>query len=347
MKCYREKYASFTVEDFVEDRDFRRWVLTPNEEAEVFWHSFLRQYPAQSDVVTEARSRVQATATPIGGLTAVEKNELRSQIFEGLQLPASNRDNNNLSKKNRNTWLMAAAVTGLLLIGGAVWLLFSRHTLVPALYTHTTAPRQVEEITLPDSSVVILNGNSSIWYDAAFQQLPQREVHLRGNAYFKVKRTLNNRPFIVHANQVTIHVTGTEFNVDARSRGTDIVLTKGHINISLAEEQRRTQTTSLIAGEEFRIDTLNHTFITQKTNTELYTAAWEQGEWHFESTTLEQIATLIQQFYGTTVTFKNSNSAKLTITAVLSVHSLPTLIHVIEKTLNITIVETDNELIIH
>jgi ferric-dicitrate binding protein FerR (iron transport regulator) len=281
MKCYREKYASFTVEDFVEDRDFRRWVLTPDEETEVFWHSFLRQYPAQSGVVTEARSRIQATAIPVGGLTAVEKNELRSQIFEGLQLPASSRDNNNLSKKNRNTWLMAAAVTGLLFIGGAVWLLFSRHTLLPALYTHTTAPRQVEEITLPDSSVVILNGNSSIWYDAAFQKFPQREIHLSGNAYFKVRRTVNSRPFIVHANQVIIHVTGTEFNVDARSRGTDVVLTKGNINISLVEKHHGARTTSLTAGEEFRIDTLNQTFLTQKTNTELYTAAWEKGEWHF------------------------------------------------------------------
>jgi len=235
----------------------------------------------------------------------------------------------------------------LLLIGGAVWLLFSQHTPPPTLYTHTTAPRQVKEIILPDSSIVILNGNSSIWYDAAFQQLPQREVHLLGNAYFKVKRTVNNHPFIVYANQVTIHVTGTEFNVDARSEATDVVLTKGNISISLADKYRSAQPTSLVAGEEFRIDTLNHTFITQKTNTELYTTAWEKGEWHFESTTLEQIATLIQQFYGTTVTFKNNNSAKLTITAVLSVHSLPTLIHVIEKTLNITIIETDNELIIH
>ncbi len=345
MKCYWEKYASFTVEDLIEDRDFRCWVFTPDEEMEIFWHSFLQQYPAQSDVIMEARSRLQATATRT--LTAIEKNELRSQIFEGLQLPVSNRDNNPLSKKNRNTWLMAAAVAGLLLIGGATWLLLSQHTLPPALYTHTTASRQVEEIILPDSSIVILNGNSSIWYDAAFQQLSQREVHLRGNAYFKVKRTLNNHPFIVHANQVIIHVTGTEFNVDARSEATDVVLTKGSINISLAEKYRSIRPTSLVAGEEFRIDTLNHTFITQKTNTELYTAAWEKGEWHFESTTLEQIATLIQQFYGTTVTFKNSNSAKLTITAVLSVHSLPTLIHVIEKTLNITIVETDNELIIH
>lgn len=347
MKCYWEKYASFTVEDLIGDRDFRRWVLTPDEEMEIFWHSFLRQYPAQSDVVMEARSRLQATATLIGTMTDIEKNELRSQIFEGLQLPVSNRGNNPLSKKNRNTWLMAAAVAGLLLIGGATWLLFSRHTLPPALFTHTTAPRQIEEIILPDSSIVILNGNSSIWYNAAFQRLPQREVHLLGNAYFKVRRTLSNDPFIVHANQVIIHVTGTEFNVDARSKATDVVLTKGNINISLAEKYRSTQPTPLVAGEEFRIDTLNHTFITQKTNTELYTAAWEKGEWHFESTTLEQIATLIQQFYGTTVTFKNSNSAKLTITAVLSVHSLTTLINVIEKTLNITIIETDNKLIIH
>ncbi|MBN8857643.1 MAG: FecR domain-containing protein [Sphingobacteriales bacterium] len=346
MKCYRKKYASFTVEDFVEDRDFRRWVLTPDEEMEMFWYSFLRQYPAQFDAVMEARSRVQATATPVGELTTTEKNELRSQIFEGLQLPPG-QDTNTPSKKNRNTWLMAAAVAGLLLIGGAVWLLFSQHTPPPTLYTHTTAPRQVKEIILPDSSIVILNGNSSIWYDAAFQQLPQREVHLLGNAYFKVKRTVNNHPFIVYANQVTIHVTGTEFNVDARSEATDVVLTKGNISISLADKYRSAQPTSLVAGEEFRIDTLNHTFITQKTNTELYTTAWEKGEWHFESTTLEQIATLIQQFYGTTVTFKNNNSAKLTITAVLSVHSLPTLIHVIEKTLNITIIETDNELIIH
>ena len=340
MKCYWKKYASFTVEDFVEDQDFRRWALTPDEETEAYWHSFLQEHPGQSGVVTEALSRLRT-------LTDIEKNELRNLIFKALQLPAPNRDHSTRLKKNRNIWLMAAAVTGLLLTGGATWLLFGQHTRQTTLYTHTTAPQQIEEIILPDSSIVILNGNSSIWYNTSFEQLPQREIHLSGNAYFKVRKTPYNNPFIVYTDRVAIHVTGTEFNVESRSKGTDVVLTKGHINISLAGKHPGTQTTSLIAGEEFSIDTLNHTFITQKTNTELYTAAWERGEWHFESTTLEQIARLIQQFYGTKVTFKNSNSAKLTITAELSVRSLPTLIHVIEKTLNITIVETDNELIIY
>lgn len=350
MNCYWGHFADFNEEQFAANESFQRWVLIPDEENEAFWQGFLQQYPDQKISVSNARKLVEhltETGFHMPLLSAEEKQDLRNAIL--LQIKNTDSPPNEtprLKKSPKKIWLAAAALTGFAALAGLFLTQTNKPTATTTYATHSTAPKEIKEIMLPDSSIVILNGNSSIKYDSAFTGLPTREVVLNGNAYFKVKKSGIQHPFIVHANQLDIRVTGTEFNVDARSKATDVVLTKGNINISLNEKGAANHKTFLHAGEKFRMDTLNREFITEKADTELYTAAWDNGEWHFDATSLEQISVLIKQFYGTEVLFKNKNSQKLMITAVVSVHDLSTLIQVIEKTLNLTIEETPNSIII-
>lgn len=341
-------FADFTEEQFAANENFQRWVLIPDDENETFWLSFLQNHPDQKISVSNARKLVEhltETGFHMPHLTAEEKQELRDGIFLQIEKPDESIETPRLKKSPKKIWLAAAALTGFAALTG-MFLTRADKPAVIAYATHTTAPKEIKEIILPDSSVVILNGNSSIKYNSAFTGTPAREVVLNGNAYFKIKKSGDQQPFIVHANQLNIRVTGTEFNVDARSRATDVVLTKGNINISMNEDGDANHRTFLNAGEKFRLDTLNREFITEKADTELYTAAWDNGEWHFDATSLEQISVLIKQFYGTEVLFKNNEAQKLMITAVVSVHDLSTLIQVIEKTLNLTIEETPNSIII-
>lgn len=68
-------------------------------------------------------------------------------------------------------------------------------------------------MTLPDSTEVWLNAESSISYPAAFDK-DVRRVSVSGEAYFRVRHDAA-RPFEVEAAGQTLRVLGTEFNVNA------------------------------------------------------------------------------------------------------------------------------------
>ena len=66
-------------------------------------------------------------------------------------------------------------------------------------------------VVLPDSSVVWLNAASSLRFPTRFSG-DKREVYLSGEAYFEVAKN-KKRPFIVSINNISVAVTGTQFNV--------------------------------------------------------------------------------------------------------------------------------------
>lgn len=68
-------------------------------------------------------------------------------------------------------------------------------------------------LILPDSTVVWLNAASSIRFPTAFPG-PQRSVQVTGEAYFEVSAD-PQRPFVVTADDLTVTVLGTRFDIMA------------------------------------------------------------------------------------------------------------------------------------
>lgn len=87
-------------------------------------------------------------------------------------------------------------------------------------------------LQLPDGTIVFLNSGSRIAFPAKFQG-SNRDVHLSGEAYFKVVEN-KAMPFIVHTSGLDVTVTGTEFNVSAYNddRFTQAVLVSGSVNVN-------------------------------------------------------------------------------------------------------------------
>jgi len=81
---------------------------------------------------------------------------------------------------------------------------------------------QVREITLVDGSRVVLQPASEITYKSDFSGAT-REVRLKGEAFFKVKRN-PDKPFIVYSNEVTTRVLGTSFTIRAYENDGEITV---------------------------------------------------------------------------------------------------------------------------
>ncbi|HRQ51420.1 MAG TPA: FecR family protein, partial [Agriterribacter sp.] len=254
MKQESLYYKDFTEEEFAADEYFQQWVLLPDEETQQYWSVYNQEHPHQQIAISNAARLVQhlaETGFHIPFLSAAEKQQLKDTIFEQISRQPVIGPAKHIHPKSGKWWLLVATT---------LTLIFAFRFLYPpaspaALASETTQIRQVKKIVLPDSSVVILNGNSSLRYNSDLATASVREAFLEGNAYFHVKQTASLTPFIVHAHELKIYVTGTEFNVNARSRATNVVLTSGKVNVTLEKNRK---TVYMLPGYTLNVDTLSN-----------------------------------------------------------------------------------------
>jgi transmembrane sensor len=131
--------------------------------------------------------------------------------------PASNRP------KHRNT-LMALAAGVVLIVGVAAWFAL-RYSDDQVLETSVGEQRR---IALADGSRLDLAPDSLI---STHFTLARRELRLmRGQAFFAVAHS-TLRPFVVHANALTVTAVGTEFDVRISPSSTAVIVGQGRVTV--------------------------------------------------------------------------------------------------------------------
>jgi ferric-dicitrate binding protein FerR (iron transport regulator) len=99
---------------------------------------------------------------------------------------------------------------------------------------HTSVAQKAgSPVELPDGTQVWLNKNSRLTYDKHDFGLRDREVTLKGEAFFDVTGN-EQMPFVIHAGKVKIKVRGTAFNVKAYPGDKAVVTTliRGKVAVS-------------------------------------------------------------------------------------------------------------------
>lgn len=346
MIHYHSYYKGFTEEQFAADEYFQLWVLSPDSSNNDFWQSYLNLYAGETAAILKARELVKELASdtrPVQPLSAEEKASIRTIIYRRLQLD-ENINTGGPSTNKKYYWLLsAAAFIAVAVISSFILFKPGEKKAVPqSLFTTVTSDKETKQITLPDSSVVILNAGSSLKYNNNFFGQPDREVFLAGNAFFKVTKQADKRHFVVHAKSLDITVLGTQFNVNARTAATDVGLTSGKVKIT---QPGNNEETYMLPGEKIKLDTVKQQLIKTKLDTQLY-SAWTENKWNFQQTKLEDVTTLIQEYYGITAGFKNEKYRKMKITAVIPVTNPEMLAQILSKTLHIDIELVNDRLII-
>jgi len=281
-------------------------------------------------------------------LSPKEMAEIRSNIYRKLRLPATS-GSVQLFPGGIRSWMLrtvAAAMLVCIAVPVYYWLKPAAAGKINKLYSLLevrTGAEELRKITLPDSTIVLLNANSILYYSSNFQDQAVREVRLTGNAFFSVKKDRKHTPFIVRANETSITVLGTELNVNARSEETEVALASGKVKVAQAGND--SNAIFLQPGEKLKLDMTSRTFVKSEMNTQLYDA-WTNGIWNFRQNTLEEITGLIREYYGTDIIFNKANSRHLRINAVLPVSGLQNLVAVIGHTLQIKIKLLNNQLIV-
>lgn len=150
-------------------------------------------------------------AVPAGRLDRIKARI--DKVIDGLESPMALH----ASLRRWRLWGSVAAAVIVMLTVSTIWLAsHPRLTGSTDSYMATVVTGKGERATviLPDGSEITLNQNSTLSYPSSLASDSLRQVNLDGEAYFKVQHA-QSQPFNVNADQLTVMVTGTEFNVSA------------------------------------------------------------------------------------------------------------------------------------
>lgn len=168
--------------------------------------------------------------------------------------------------------------------------------------TITVPPGKDYKIKLADGSEVQLNSASKMNFPVAFNGTT-REITITGEAYLSIAKDAK-RPFIVHLPNSTIHVLGTEFNVNTYDNTYEqISLVTGAITL-----KADTSTIILKPGFSARYQKGQSAQISRFDAEEIL--AWRVGTYVFRATTIDDLCKVMQRWYGINVVYDNPNTGQ-------------------------------------
>ncbi|MBC7569918.1 MAG: FecR domain-containing protein [Spirosoma sp.] len=244
-------------------------------------------------------------------------------------------------------WLFAASLT--LLLGG--WLFRSQ-----LLYqTERSEFGQVRTLTLPDGSTVTLNVNSSIrfarfgfasdWPGSLPGFEPSRRVELTGEADFSVQHLPTHQRFVVVTpNGLHVTVLGTEFTVTSRTRKTAVALRSGKVELTLAEKTQLPPLT-MQPGDFVTLDSTGHLARRQLKQPDAV-VAWKHHRFTFEQTPLGEIAGLLEDNYGLSVSISSPELAARTVSGSFPASNADDVLKLLVDLLQINYTRTDNRVLL-
>lgn len=158
---------------------------------------------------------------------------------------------------------------------------------------------------LADGSKVWMNSVSELRFPLSFTR-PERNVELKGEAYFKVAHQAA-QPFRVQVNGLTITALGTEFNIRSYNKeATSVSLVKGSVSVENAKGEQLI----LLPGEGVMVADRNSALQKEKFD-ETIVLGWMQGLYFFSNETLQQIAVVVERWFDLDVQLQDASLASL------------------------------------
>ncbi len=211
------------------------------------------------------------------------------------------------------------------------WYLFGESEkpvqLAEQLYEISSPKGHVSKVRLPDGTEVWINTNSSIIYDAASFNQDNREIQLKGEAYFEVTSS-EEKPFTVVTPHANVKVTGTSFNVNAYPASTlfETVLAEGKIELQL--KSGTTESLHVEPNQQVIFNSINKKLDVQQVEAEMFTA-WRNGEIIFKDATLADLVKELERIYDIQFHMQPANLGELRFRGMFSYNN--NLIEALEK----------------
>lgn len=192
-------------------------------------------------------------------------------------------------------------------------------------------------LQLPDGTTITLNAGSIITYKKGFGT-SHRNLTLKGEAFFEVIK--GKIPFIISADEASVRVTGTSFNVKAYEDRPIIKITVTEGIVKLYETDEPQKETLLLAGETGIYDKSVKT-VRKLSASNPNDLSWKTRVMDFRSTPLSKVAEILSDTYHVNFTLEPALE-NCTVTVQFVNRDLGPVIEVLKTTLDLTIIQKDN-----
>lgn len=291
------KYADYTVEDFVQDADFRSWVVSGNGITSAFWKNLMENFPHKREIVKLAYQIVEA-------LIIEEKACSKDDYNDSLNFLKEYLSRKTRQKKRSLWWSRAAAIFLLPLLMAGMYLYLNLHADgSPQTIRHIVPAGEKSKVILNDGTSIWINSGSTLSYRPNSERV--REVFLTGEAFFDVVK-IPDKPFLVKTRNYTVKVYGTRFNVRTYDdmTGSETVLKEGMITIFLKDEKA----VDLKPGQRFFLNG-EKKYSVSYVNPDLY-LNWKDHILKISNEPLKDLIVRMERWYGVKITVENFERVK-------------------------------------
>jgi transmembrane sensor len=325
--------TSNTIEELLSDESFLAWYFKTDPLATEKWNNRIAHDPVQRKLVDEA---VQLLHTITIKEQPVDVQRLNNAETRLTNATINTDADQHLApvvaiRSRKYKWWAAAAIIFLTSVG--VWQYF-RTTDKLAIQT---AYGETRQDVLPDGSQVMLNANTTLDFKK-WSEGSDREVWVKGEAFFHVKKTAQKTRFIVHTGNFDVVVTGTQFNVINRNNKNNVLLKEGSVII-----QHEGQEVHMKPGEYVEF---NNTGIQKKDINNAPVLAWTEHKFIFEKTPMKEVASLVTELYGIKVTLADEACLTDSISGIMSNDNLDVFIQALEAFPKYDVVKSEKEILI-
>jgi transmembrane sensor len=223
-----------------------------------------------------------------------------------------------------------------------------------------------KKIKLPDGTIVWLNSDSKLTYNANINRSKKRVVYLIGEAFFEVAHH-KTHPFIVRTNKISIKVLGTKFNVKAYAldQKSEATLINGSIELSVND--RPQQKIILNPSEKFAL-VENHqtakkgfeeiskdiTLMIEHINpvqignqAYIEETSWKDSQLVFNNETFEEIKPKLERWFNVQIRFDMQKAKSYRFTGVLKNENIQEALTAMQLIKPFNFKLNDNDVIIH
>jgi ferric-dicitrate binding protein FerR (iron transport regulator) len=314
-------------EFFLQKESFRNWVEGQVEEDCRFWDRWFRENPGQLPSAIRA-------ARLLAGLPLLNEQDMQEQVQQNWEVL---NDRIGLFEKKNNflglTLSRLAASVAMLIVFFGAWYLFQ-----PVTESFATGYSNRRSVVLSDGTEIMMNANTKITAKRSWRFAPPREVWVDGEAYFLVKShkdEVGYKNFIVHTFDMDITVTGTQFNVNTRSKGTRVFLNEGKIEVALKENPSR-RVMQMIPGESLAYSGMQDPQTARKEIVEPDAQlAWKSGYFSFNNTPLSEVLEMVYSTHGVRITVEDSTLLGETISGRVPNSNVDELVNSVSKLFNL------------
>lgn len=335
-------FSNYSFESLVMDEDFQQWVKLPEIDFNKKMEEIFRGHPARELMAGEAR-RFLLSFNYSEQMPSAEK----ALMWQGIHKAMKSRRNGKVIvmrqfQKSFYSLPRIVAAALVLIVAGATVLYFQ---LTPSLRKIETVYGEIKAVTLPDGSVVTMNAHSAIDYYQDWNAVKEREIWFDGEAYFSVKHTMSDQPFIVHTPELDIEVLGTEFNVMKRNGKIKVALSSGKVKLRLKEEGSLTTPIYMTPGDmvEYAAETRAVKKLT--VNPADY-SAWKDHKLILDDTPVEEIIQTLKNIYNWQFMVTDASILEEKLTGEIETNDEIELLNALSKALNMDIRKNGNKITI-